>query len=89
MLAALARGRSELRHFAGSQDCQSTLRCLRGLGVEVEPLATSVFITGDGLFGLKSPSSPAFWPASHFLRCLRVMRHSPGAPWAESWRPCA
>jgi 3-phosphoshikimate 1-carboxyvinyltransferase len=57
MLAALARGRSELRHFAGSQDCQSTLRCLRGLGVEVEPLATSVFITGDGLFGLKSPSA--------------------------------
>jgi len=57
MLAALARGRSELRHFAGSQDCQSTLRCLRGLGVEVETRDTSVFITGDGLFGLKTPSA--------------------------------
>jgi 3-phosphoshikimate 1-carboxyvinyltransferase len=57
MLAALARGRSELRNFAGSADCQSTLRCLRGLGLEVDERAACVSIMGAGLRGLQAPGA--------------------------------
>ncbi len=56
MLAALAQGESELLSFAGSLDCRSTLRCLRALGVDVRARDNSVFITGNGLDGLKAPS---------------------------------
>ena len=36
MLAALAEGTSELRHFSSAEDCRSTLACLRALGAGVE-----------------------------------------------------
>jgi len=52
MLSAIAEGVSELRHFASSQDCHSTLRCLRGLGVEVREDADTVAVAGRGLRGL-------------------------------------
>jgi 3-phosphoshikimate 1-carboxyvinyltransferase len=58
MLAALAQGPSELRHFADSQDCQSTLRCLRGLGAKIHVEGTTVFISGNGINGLKPPILP-------------------------------
>jgi len=59
MLAALAEGRSRLTGFAPGADCQSTLACLRALGVEIEegPAAT-VSVLGRGLGRLGSPSSP-------------------------------
>ena len=57
MLAALAEGRSELRNFAGSMDCRSTLRCLRGLGVEIDDRAAHVSITGAGMSGLRAPAA--------------------------------
>jgi 3-phosphoshikimate 1-carboxyvinyltransferase len=58
MLAAIARGESELHNFAGSEDCQSTLRCLRGLGVRIRAEQGSVYISGRGLRGLQAPSAP-------------------------------
>jgi len=58
MLAAIAQGESKLRNFAGSEDCQSTLRCLRGLGVRMRTEHGSIFISGRGLRGLKPPSAP-------------------------------
>ena len=58
MLAALARGKSELRQFAGSEDCRNTLRCLGALGVEIRTQGTSVFISGNGIRGLKPPAAP-------------------------------
>lgn len=57
MLAALAQGKSELLNYAASQDCQSTLHCLRGLGVEIHTKGTSVLIAGKGLRSLKSPAT--------------------------------
>ncbi len=57
MLAALAEGESELKNLAGSQDCQSTLRCLRALGVRIRTRGTSVFVVGQGLRGLKAPEA--------------------------------
>lgn len=54
MLAALAEGTSELRHFAAAADCYSTLGCLKALGAEVKTEKDTVRVTGHGLRGLKS-----------------------------------
>jgi 3-phosphoshikimate 1-carboxyvinyltransferase len=57
ILAALARGRSEISHYSGAADCQSTLDCLARLGVGVERTArdgdATVVITGAGIDGLR------------------------------------
>ena len=53
MLASLAEGTSELRHFAAAADCYSTLACLKALGAEVKTETDTVRVTGHGLHGLK------------------------------------
>src|SRR5687767_13920007 len=55
LLSAIAEGTSELCRFATSQDCHSTLRCLQGLGVQVNVEGEKVTILGRGLRGLLSP----------------------------------
>jgi 3-phosphoshikimate 1-carboxyvinyltransferase len=54
MLAALAEGTSELRHFSAAADCHSTLACTRALGAEVKIDKDLVRVTGRGPRGLKS-----------------------------------
>ncbi len=54
MLAALAEGTSELRHFAAAVDCHSTLECMAALGAEVKVDKDVVRVTGRGASGLKS-----------------------------------
>jgi 3-phosphoshikimate 1-carboxyvinyltransferase len=59
LLAALADGRSQLTNYAPGADCQSTLECLRGLGVEIEQETKgAVTLLGRGSAGLSSPSRP-------------------------------
>ena len=53
MIAALAEGASELRHFAAAADCHSTLDCMKALGTEVKLDKDTVRIIGRGLRGLK------------------------------------
>jgi 3-phosphoshikimate 1-carboxyvinyltransferase len=53
MLAALAEGASELRHFSAAADCHSTLRCLSALGAEIKMEKDTVRISGKGPRGLK------------------------------------
>ena len=53
MLAALAEGTSELRHFARAADCRSTLDCVKALGAEVKFDKDAVRVNGHGLRGLK------------------------------------
>ncbi|MGA7090237.1 MAG: 3-phosphoshikimate 1-carboxyvinyltransferase [Candidatus Acidiferrales bacterium] len=55
ILAALAEGRSEISNYAGAADCQSTLGCLRRLGIEIESSRERTVISGRGLDGLKAP----------------------------------
>jgi 3-phosphoshikimate 1-carboxyvinyltransferase len=54
MLAGLAEGTSELRHFSAAADCHSTLACMRALGAEVKTDKDTVRVGGCGLGGLKS-----------------------------------
>jgi 3-phosphoshikimate 1-carboxyvinyltransferase len=59
LLAALADGRSTLAHFAPGADCQSTLACLRGVGIDIEQTpAGSVTVLGRGFGELRSPIGP-------------------------------
>jgi len=53
MIAGLAEGASELRHFAAAADCHSTLDCMKALGAEVKIDKDTVRFTGRGLRGLK------------------------------------
>jgi len=53
MLAALAEGASELRHFSAAADCRSTLDCMSALGAEVKIEKDAVRIVGRGPRGLK------------------------------------
>ncbi len=59
ILAALARGKSEISHYSAAADCQSTLNCLMQLGVRVERTGRNgdapVVITGAGIDGLEAP----------------------------------
>jgi 3-phosphoshikimate 1-carboxyvinyltransferase len=54
MLAGLAEGTSELRHFSAAVDCYSTLKCMSALGAEVKIEKDTVRVTGRGARGLKS-----------------------------------
>src|SRR5215470_4257807 len=54
MLAALAEGTSELRHFSAAADCHSTLDCMRALGADTKIEKDTVRVTGRGAGGLKS-----------------------------------
>ena len=58
MLAAIATGKSEIHFFATSADCQSTLNCLKSLGVRIERRDNVVKIEGVGLDGLRAPAGP-------------------------------
>ena len=55
IISALAEGTSEISNYASAADCQSTLGCLRGLGVKIETSGNVVRIAGAGLDGLKEP----------------------------------
>lgn len=56
IFAALADGTSEISGFLEAEDCLSTLKCLRGLGVEIEgPQKGKVKVYGHGPEGLKEP----------------------------------
>lgn len=66
LLGALARGTTELTNYSPGADCQSTLACLRTMGVAVTigpggndtPWARTVTIVGRGLRGLQAPRGP-------------------------------
>ncbi len=55
MLAAIARGATRIHNYSTGADCQSTLRCLRRLGVPVSG-DHDLYIEGVGLNGLREPS---------------------------------
>jgi len=56
MLAAIAEGASEIKYFSSSADCQSTLACLKKLGVKIDRKDDTVIIRGGGLGGLRAPT---------------------------------
>ncbi|NLV20834.1 MAG: 3-phosphoshikimate 1-carboxyvinyltransferase [Syntrophomonadaceae bacterium] len=54
MIAAIANGVSTIDNFLPGDDCLSTVRCMRQLGVEIEQLSpASLKVHGRGLHGLQ------------------------------------
>ena len=51
MLASIASGSSRIAGLASSADCQTTLQCIRRLGVRIEDDGPDLIIHGNGLFG--------------------------------------
>jgi 3-phosphoshikimate 1-carboxyvinyltransferase len=59
LVAALAEGRSRLAGFSSGADCQSTLGCLRALGVEItRETDATITLVGRGFGGFRSPDAP-------------------------------
>ena len=56
MIGAVAEGTTIIHNFAESVDCQTTLDCLRDLGVPIKRAGSTVTLEGRGLKGLKEPS---------------------------------
>jgi 3-phosphoshikimate 1-carboxyvinyltransferase len=55
MLAGIAEGTTELRHFSAAADCHSTLMCIEALGAHVKIDRDLVRVTGHGPRGLQRP----------------------------------
>src|SRR5258705_5013309 len=56
MIGAVAEGETTIHNFAESVDCQSSLDCLRDLGVGIKRSGSTVTIDGRGLTGLRKAS---------------------------------
>jgi 3-phosphoshikimate 1-carboxyvinyltransferase len=58
LMAALTRGRSELRDYAPGADCRSILIGVAALGADVPVSGDTVTLMGRGLRSFRSPASP-------------------------------
>lgn len=58
LLGSLAKGTTEISGFRMGEDCLSTIDCFRKMHVGIEILADNkIKVHGNGLYGLKAPSS--------------------------------
>ncbi len=71
MLAAIAEGASKIANYSTGADCQSTLACLRTLGIEVEKHDGTWCIHGCGLDGLRKP--PGMLDAGNSGSTIRML----------------
>lgn len=55
MLGSLAKGTTEITNFLQGEDCLSTIRCFRQMGIPIENKGNTVLVHGNGLHGLKKP----------------------------------
>src|SRR5258706_16264079 len=58
LIASISVGATRIDNFASSADCESTLACLRHLGVEIRREGEAVVVVGVGKTGLKPPDGP-------------------------------
>ena len=58
IFGSLCGGRVEITGFLPAEDCLSTLKCLRQLGVQIEQRGTDVTVHGVGKYGFKVPKEP-------------------------------
>lgn len=58
LLGAIARGDSEMRNLLKAADVDSSISCIRALGVEIRSAGDVLVIAGRGLEGLIAPAGP-------------------------------
>ncbi|MGD7045430.1 3-phosphoshikimate 1-carboxyvinyltransferase [Jeotgalibacillus proteolyticus] len=55
MFGALAHGKTTVRGFLKGDDCLSTIKCFRSMGVQIDEMDDEIVIHGVGFQGLKEP----------------------------------
>ncbi len=58
LFSAISDGSSRIVGFPSAADPQSTLACIRALGIRVEQVDDALVVHGQGLRGLKAPEAP-------------------------------
>ena len=58
LVATLADGPSRLTGYASGADCQSTVSCLRALGIDASTGEDVITLTGRGIGGFRPPAAP-------------------------------
>lgn len=53
MLAGISKGKSLIRGFLKSEDCLSTISCLKSLGIAISEEGSGIIVFGKGLHGLR------------------------------------
>jgi len=61
MLASLADGKSEISGFLEGEDCLATIEVFQNMGVNISKQEGKFVVEGEGLKGLKDPSSPLYF----------------------------
>lgn len=57
MFGSIAKGTTEIHNFLQGMDCLSTISCFQNMGILIENRGSTVIVQGNGLHGLKAPSS--------------------------------
>jgi len=57
MFGAISEGVTQIDGFLMGDDCLSTIKCFRQLGIEIEINENKVIVHGKGLYGLKKPAN--------------------------------
>ena len=57
LFGGLARGQTRIKNFLAGEDCLSTLRCLRALGVRWEQNGTDVWLESAGIDAWREPDN--------------------------------
>ncbi|MEN3011595.1 3-phosphoshikimate 1-carboxyvinyltransferase [Dictyoglomus thermophilum] len=57
IFSSMGEGESIIRNFLFSQDCISTMNCLKSLGVSIEVYDSIVRVKGNGIKGFKEPEN--------------------------------
>ena len=60
IIAALAKGTSQITNFSPSEDCAATLTCLQRLGVTIKAEDRRIVIEGVGESGLRAPAEDLY-----------------------------
>jgi 3-phosphoshikimate 1-carboxyvinyltransferase len=60
MLGALSKGITNIKGFLMGEDCLSTIRCFRDMGIDIEVNDSLVTVKGQGLHGLKKPKDELY-----------------------------
>lgn len=56
LFSSIAKGTCKIKNFLTSDDCLSTISCMRQLGISIEHDKAEVIVHGKGLHGLTPPS---------------------------------
>lgn len=57
IFSSLANSTVEIENFLHGADCLSTISCMKSFGVDIEIVGEKVFVTGNGLHGLREPKN--------------------------------